>query len=323
MRRSDDLISRRTVTQAGLMCIAAVAGAGVARAQQRLRIAFANFNDEASFGTLVLRGMREAAKKRPDLDVTFYDNKADVTRAVENARLVVTTKPGAFIEYSSVSAAANPQIARIVKGAGLPTVSVQSRVPDTPLFAVDNELAGYSGGKAVATAAKKRWPGTPAVFLISLPEGGPVFLDRAKAARTGILEIFPDAAISEESSKDDPKIASAITTSFLTRNPGRKVIIFSHVDGMGIAALTAARNSGREADVLISSTGGEAVVFPEIRKPNSAYVGTFSFFPDEWGADLLALATKLAHGESIPDTTRPARQLFVDAANINQYYARP
>jgi ABC-type sugar transport system substrate-binding protein len=307
-----------------MMCIAALASAGVARAQQRVRIAFANFNDEASFGTLVLRGMRAAAAKRSDLDVTFYDNKSDVTRAVENARLVAATKPGAFIEYSSVSAAANPQIARIVKAAGLPTLSVQSRVPETPLFAVDNELAGHTGGKAVATAAQKRWPGgMPAVFLISLPEGGPVFLDRAKAARKGILEVFPAATISEESSKDDPRTASAITTSFLTRNPGKRVIIFSHVDSMGIAALTAARNSGREADVLISSTGGEAIVFPEIRKPNSAYVGTFSFFPDGWGKDLLELAAKLARGEQIPDITRPARQLFVDADNINQYYARP
>lgn len=304
--------------------MAALAGTSVAHAQQRVRIAFANFNDEASFGTLVLRGMRAAAKTRPDLDVTFYDNKADVTRAVENARLVVTTKPSAFIEYSSVSAAANPQIARIVKAAGLPTISVQSRVPDTRLFAVDNDLAGYSGGKAVATAAKKRWPvDTPAVFLISLPEGGPVFLDRAKAARRGILEVFPNATLSEESSKDDPRIASAITTSFLTRNPGKKVIIFSHLDSMGIAALTAARNSGREADVLIGSTGGEAIVFTEIRKPNSAYVGTFSFFPDKWGAELLELAAKLARGENIPDITRPTRQMFIDAGNIDQYYSRP
>ncbi|MDB6082965.1 MAG: sugar transporter substrate-binding protein [Gammaproteobacteria bacterium] len=304
--------------------MAVLASASAAHAQQRVRIAFANFNDEASFGMLVLQGMRAAAKKRPDLEVTFYDNKADVTRAVENARLVVTTKPSAFIEYSSVSAAANQQVARIVKAAGLPTVSVQSRVPDTGLFAVDNELAGYSGGKAVATAAKKRWPGdTPAVFLISLPEGGPVFLDRAKAARKGILEIFPNATISEESSKDDPRTASAITTSFLTRNPGKKVIIFSHLDSMGIAALTAARNSGREADVLISSTGGEAVVFTEIRRPNSAYVGTFSFFPDKWGAELLELAAKLARKENIPDTTRPTQQLFIDANNIDQYYPRP
>jgi ABC-type sugar transport system substrate-binding protein len=322
MRRCDE--TRRTVAHAGLLCIAALAFESVAPAQQRVRIAFANFNDEASFGTLVLRGMRAAAKQRPDLDVTFYDNKSDVTRAVENARLVVTTKPRAFIEYSSVSSAANPQIARIVTEAGVPTVSVQSRVPHTPLFAVDNELAGYSGGKAVATAAKKRWPvGTPAVFLISLPEGGPVFLDRATAARKGILDIFPDATISEESSKDDPNTARAITTSFLTRNPGKKVVIFSHVDSMGIAALTAARNSGREADVLISSTGGESIVFPEIRKLNAAYVGTFSFFPDKWGAELLELAAKLARGEKIPDITRPTRQLFVDAGNIDQYYPRP
>ena len=161
------------------------------------------------------------------------------------------------------------------------------------------------------------------VFLISLPEGGPVFLDRAKAARRGILEVFPNATISEESSKDDPRIASAITTSFLTRNPAKKVIIFSHLDSMGIAALTAAHNSGREADVLIGSTSGEAVVFSEIRKPNSAYVGTFSFFPDEGGAELLELAAKLTRGENIPDITRPTRQLFINADNIDRYYSRP
>jgi ABC-type sugar transport system substrate-binding protein len=317
------MVPRRAFLYAVVTCAAVAILASTAQAQQKTRIAFANFNDEASFGTLVLRGMQAAAKARPDLEVIFYDNKADVARAVENARLVVTTKPNAFIEYSSVSAAANPQIGRIVKEAGLPTISVQSRVPGTPLFAVDNALAGYEAGKAVAAAAKKRWPGvTPAVFLISLPEGGPLFVERAAAARKGVLEVFPGATIEEASSKDDPKTASAITTSVLTRNPGRKVVIFSHVDSMGIAALTAVRNSGREADVLISSTGGEAVVFPEIRKPNGAYVGTFSFFPDKWAADLLDLATKLARGESIPETVRPTRQLFVDADNIDQHYPR-
>jgi ribose transport system substrate-binding protein len=318
------MISRRTGVGCALIAVAALGFAGVASGQQNARIAFANYNDEASFGSLVLRGMQAAAKNRPDLDVTFYDNKSDITRAVENARLIATTKPAALIEYSSVSSAANPQISRIVKEAGLPTISVQSRVPDTPLFAVDNELAGFTAGKALAATAKKRWPGEqPAVFLISLPEGGPVFIDRAKAARKGILEVYPEANISEESSKDDSKTGSAITTSFLTRNPGKKVIIFCHVDFMGIAALTAVRNSGREADVLISSTGGESIVFPEIRKPNGAYVGTFSFFPDMWGADLLDLASKLAKGEKVQETVRPSRQLFVDAANIDKYYPVP
>ncbi|HEY1940850.1 MAG TPA: sugar ABC transporter substrate-binding protein [Roseiarcus sp.] len=315
------MVTRRKFMQAGLSVAAALAGPAGVRAQQRLRVAFANYNDESSFGTVVLRGMQAAAKLRPDLDVTFYDNKSDATQVVENARLVVTTKPNVFIEYSTTTAAANPQVGRIIKAANLPTIAVQAPVPGTPLFAVDNRMAGYASGKGTAEAAKKRWPGiTPEVFLIGMPEGGPMWLERVAAARQGILEVFPDAKPSEESSKDDPATANAITTAFLTRNPGKKVVIFAHVDGMGIAALTAARNAGREADVLIGSTGGESVVFTEIRKPNSSYVGTFSFFPDRWGEDLLALATKLAKGETIPEMTRPARQLFVTAANIDQYF---
>ncbi len=315
------MVTRRDILQAGLWSAAALALPIGAKAQQKMRVAFANYDDEASFGTIVLRGMQAAAKQRPDLEVAFYDNKSDPTRAVENVRSVVTTKPDVFIEYSSTTASANPQIARIVKAANLPTIAVQSAVPGAPLFAVDNAMAGYESGKSVAEAAKKRWPGiTPEAFLIALPEGGPMFLERVAAARKGILEVFPDAQPSEASSKNDPATANAITTAFLTRNPGKKAIIFAHVDGMGVAALTAARNSARADDILISSTGGETIALSEIRKPNSPYVGTFSFFPDRWGEDLLGLASKLAKGESIPAITRPARQLFVTAANIDQYF---
>ena len=83
--------------------------------------------------------------------------------------------------------------------------------------------------------------------------------------------------------------------------------MWSHVDGMSLAALTAARNANREADVMIASTGGEAVVFPEIRKPNGGFYGTFSFFPESWGSELLALAARLAAKETLPE--RPTNRM--------------
>jgi ribose transport system substrate-binding protein len=315
------MISRRALIQVGFGLAASAVAPGARAAQPPLRIGFANYNNEASFGALVLRGMQQAAKSRPDVDVIVFDNRSDANQAVENARSAVTTHVAALIEYSSISAAANPEIGRIVATAKLPTIAVQSPVPGTPLFAVDNVEAGYQTGKGIALAAEKRWPGVaPAVFLIGAPEAGPMFIQRTDAARKAILEVFPDAKPEEQSSKDDPVTARSITTAFLTQNPGKNAIIFAHEDAVGIAALTAARNAGREGDVLIGSTGGESIAFPAIRKPGSAYVGTFSFFPNLWGGDLLDLATKLAHGETLPALTRPRRQVFVDAQNIDEYF---
>ncbi|GAA4332046.1 hypothetical protein GCM10023144_21550 [Pigmentiphaga soli] len=301
----------------GLACFPAFAQ------PKKKRIAFANYNDESSFGVLILRGVQAAAKARPDVEMLYYDNKQDAAQAVAVARQVATVRPDAFIEYNSIATAANQQVARLIEAAKVPMLSVQVRVANTPLFAVDNELAGYESGKGLAAAAKARWPGAvPQVLIIGLPESGQIYIDRAEAARKAILEAFPGAKVEDFSSKNDPNVARQIATDFLTKNPGKKAIIWAHIDAVGIASITAARNSGREQDVLVSSTGGEVVAFPEIRKPNSSYVGTFSFFPESWGKDMLEAAIKLADKQPIPDIVRPSKQLFIDKSNIDTLFPK-
>jgi ribose transport system substrate-binding protein len=302
---------------------AALIAAGTAAAQdKKVRVAFANFNDEHSFGAIVLKGMQAAAKQRPDIEMIYYDNKSDAARSVENARAATVVKPDVYIGYNTFPAT-NPQIGRVLKDAGIPVLSVQTRIPDTPIFAVDNALSGYEACKGLSQEAKKRWgPKPPVIFLLPFPEGGPLFLERTDACKKAIAEEFPGAPVQEQSTKNDTGHARSVTTDFLTRHAGQKVMIWAHVDAMAIAALTAARNSNRESDVLISATGGEAAVFPEIRKANGVYVGTFSFFPENWGQDILDLAVKLARKQSVPEVTRPARQVFVTRENIEQLYGK-
>lgn len=290
--------------------------------QKKIRVAFANFNDEHSFGAIVLRGMQAAAKQRPDIEMLYYDNKSDAARSVENARAATVVRPDVYINYN-VNPATNPQIGRILKDAGIPVLSVQTRVPDTPIFAVDNALSGFEACRALSQEAKKQWGGKPAaIFLLSYPEGGPLFLERTDACRKAIAAELPGAPIQEQSTKNDTGHARAVTTDFLTRHASQKVMIWAHVDSMAIAALTAARNANREADLLLSATGGEAAVFPEIRRQNGPYVGTFSFFPENWGVDILGIAAKLARKEGVPEVTRPTRQVFVNRQNIDQLYPR-
>lgn len=312
-------MKRRTLL-AGSAAAAAASTLPVFAQGRKLKVAFANFNDEASFGASVLRGMQAAARARTDMDVSFFDNKQDGARTVEIARAVALQKPDVFIEYS-FTPTANPQVARIMSEAGVSVIAVQQRIGNAPLFAVDNPLAGYGGSKPLSEEAKKRWPGqTPVALVLSWPEAGPVILERAAAARKGFEEVFPGIRVEEQSTKGDPINSRAVMTDFLTKFPGRKVIVWSHVDGMSMAALTAARNANREADVLIASTGGETVVFPEIRKLNGGFFGTFSFFPESWGSELLTLAARMGAKETLPETIRPSKQLLITASNINQHY---
>ena len=65
---------------------------------------------------------------------------------------------------------------------------------------------------------------------------------------------------------------------------------------------------------------GEAAVLPEIRKANGVYIGTFSFFPENWGQDILELAVKIARKQSVPEVTRPTKEVFVTRENIDRLY---
>ena len=61
-------------------------------------------------------------------------------------------------------------------------------------------------------------------------------------------------------------------------------------------------------------------VFPKIRKARTAFAGSFNFFPEISGVDLVNATVKRAHGEELPARIRPTRQPFLFNANIAQSY---
>ena len=107
----------------------------------------------------------------------YYDNKSDAARSVENARAAAVVKPDVYIGYN-VNPATNPQIGRVLKDAGIPILSVQTRVPDTPIFAVDNARSGYEACRGLSQEAKKRWGAKPPVIFLLAVSGGGTALPR-------------------------------------------------------------------------------------------------------------------------------------------------
>ncbi|WP_375788590.1 sugar ABC transporter substrate-binding protein [Bradyrhizobium sp. Pha-3] len=284
------------------------------------RVAYANTTDEIPFAVAVLKGLKEAARKRPRFEMTWLDNRNDAARAVEIARTVASSGYDLFIEYNSQQAANRP-IAGILSEEKIKALSIQTPLPGYPIYMVDNWRSGSEGGRALVEQAMKKWPGTaPVAMVIGSPELGAIFQERANAARKTIEEGFPGLNVVEFSSKNDAGNTRQLVFDTLTRFPGQKIVIWVHLDSMALAVLAAARNAKRESDVLIASTGGDAAVFPEIRKDNSALIGTYSFFPELWGEDILSIAEKILLNEPVPEQSRPSQAEFITRDNITQFY---
>ena len=186
----------------------------------------------------MLRGVQSAAKHRPDIEVIYYDNKNDAARSVENARAAAVVKPDVYISYNATPAT-NSQIGRVLKDAGVPILSVQNRVPDTPIFAVDNALSGYEACRRLSQEAKEALGREAAGDLRPFPKP-----DVHRARRR--LQEGDGGAIARHADPgaiDESGTARWSIPPTSTRNAKQKVIIWAHVDSMAISALTAARNS--------------------------------------------------------------------------------
>ena len=98
------MFTRRTVLSITFGTMVAVVLDQRAHAREdgkKIRIAFANFSDEAVFGAVVLKGIKDAAKAHDNLELTYYDNRQDAAKSIENARTIVATRPDFVVWFCS------------------------------------------------------------------------------------------------------------------------------------------------------------------------------------------------------------------------------
>lgn len=314
------MLDRRTSIKAFMGATIAALSGPAAFSQAKKRIAFANVSNDNPFGAAVLQSVKASAAKHPELELTYMDNRQDAAQALDNARTVAAARFDLFIEYNA-QAGSNVPIYRLMQEAKIPVLAVQIGIADVPLFAVNNRATGLESGRVLAEAAKKKWPNeTPVIMILSLQEAGPFFVERSEAAKEAITKAYPGVPLIEFSTHNDAGLTRQLVTDTLTRFPGRKVMLWVHIDAMALSALAAVRNSARAADCLISSTGGDRAAFPEIRQNNSPFLGTFAAFPELWGDDILALASDMLAGRSVAKVNYPKRELFLSRENIATYY---
>jgi ribose transport system substrate-binding protein len=305
------------------------------RAQERrFRIAFANLNEEPAArleglgftGLDVRRGFQLAARTLP-VDMLYYDNAGDDAKALANIDAAITDKADLVIEYHN-NAAANAEIARKLKAAGIPVLAINHAIPGAPLYGADNFLAGRIAGKALGEYAKQNWADETLVAAIvgDLDEAGAP-AERARGIAEALRQELPGVSLTRLDSGGNALRIEGVLTKFLLAQSKRKVLVGALDDASALAAKTATELARRLGDCVIVSQGVDRTIHggagdrKELDPSNrgSIVLGSVAYYMDRYGYDVLPLALKMLRGESLPPRT-VTQHTLITAKNIFVVY---
>jgi ribose transport system substrate-binding protein len=130
----------------------------------------------------------------------------------------------------------------------------------------------------------------------------------------------PPSQILHLDSGNTTEISQANMFEALERLPGeRRLAIICFNDDAAYGAICAAREMGREADIVIVGQGADRIVRKEIRHPDSRLIGSTAYWPEKYGKKLIDVALKILKGEPVPPAVYN-EHIFLTKENIDQYY---
>ena len=290
-------------------------------------VGFANITEDASVrlegtgftGADVRESFSLAARRRP-VELVFYDNALDRTKALANAQDAIRRHVDVYVQYGWDSAI-DADIGRLLTAAKIPVLAINRPVPGAPLYTADNAAAGRIAGEALARHAADNWQGRPVeVVIIGPPADAMNRIDeRIGGISDGVAPVT--GTPTRIDTGGNAQKADALLRAFLGAHANRKVLVAALDDATALAAKSAIEGSGRHADTVIASHGcdhsvhGNSSDKKELDPINrgSLLLGSVGFFLDRYGYDVLPLAADLAAGRPVAPRTATQHRLVTPA----------
>jgi ribose transport system substrate-binding protein len=308
--------------------------AAIAQGKPR-RIAFANLNDDPSvkveglgFTGFEVRRSFELASRGLPLDIVYFDNASDASKAIANADDAIRQKVELFIGYNN-DAASNVEIGRRLKAAGIPALAVNYEIPGVPLYTADNEAAGRLAATTLAAFAKQNWASEAVLAVIAgdIGDTGAAVAARLRGITEGLKQDLPNTPVTRLDTSGNAARVEGPIGKFMRSEPKAKVVVATLDDATALAARRGIEIAGRLADCVIVSHGvdrsihGGANDKKELDPGNrgSIVLGSVAYFLDRCGYEVLPLAMKMLEGASVPARTT-TQHVLVTARNVFSIY---
>ncbi|MEZ2346174.1 substrate-binding domain-containing protein [Terriglobus sp. RCC_193] len=271
--------------------------------QNKLLFGFAAQSADMPFSMAVTQSLQEAAQAA-GVELMVLDNAYDEATAIRNAEEFVSAKVDLVIEFQIEQKIA-PVIADKIAGAGIPMIAIEIPHPRAIFFGVDNYRMGYDVGELLGKRAVQNWKGEADWILgLDIPEAGQIVQSRITGAFEGIKAVMPDVPveyfvrIDGRGKRDSSRKA---VYEFLKRHPkSAHILIAAANDTSALGALDAARELGREKQVMIAGHDAIPEALQELRKAKSVLIATTAHHTQNYGGEVLRLALAILDGDTVP-----------------------
>ena len=270
---------------------------------RRLRFGFAAQSAEMPFSVAVANSIAAAAAAA-GVELLQLDNRYDPDVAINNAEEFVRQRVDLVLEFQ-VEEHVAPHVAHIFKKAEIPLVAIDVPHPNATYFGVDNFEVGYEAGVVLAQHATNKWKSkVDWVLGIGFSEAGSFVQSRIAGAFEGIRERLDQIPASnflrlEGRGMRQPSFV-AVSEFLRNHRKGQRILVAASTDSSALGVLDAARQSGREQDFAIAGQDCIPDVLDELRKDNSAIIGSISHGAETYGPRLIQLGIALLRGHIVP-----------------------
>jgi ribose transport system substrate-binding protein len=288
------------------------------------RIGFANISeDQSPFAVEVRHGLERAAQEAGLVDLVVVDNQLDGRVALDMADHLISDGVDLVIEYQ-IDEQMGASIASKFHEADIPVIAVDIPMVGATFFGVDNYRAGRMAGLALGRWLNTYWDGEfDRVIVLQEPRAGSLPAARIQGQLDGLSEVvgeIPPGKLIHLDTGNTHEASQRQVARVLTELPdAHRLAVVSFNDSTTMGALDAAREAGREADVVIVGQGADRRVRQEIRRPGSRVAGATAYWPERYGERLLNIALRILHDESVPPAVY-IDHVLLNAENIDRYY---
>jgi ribose transport system substrate-binding protein len=289
--------------------------------QRPYRLGYAAQGTDYQFSKEVSTSLQRAAAAQ-GIELICVDNRYNAKIAQRNADVLVREKVDLVIEFQTDDHVA-PIVAAKYRTAGIPLIALEVPHPGATYFGANNYEAGLIGGRHLGRWAKQqRCTDADEIVFIALDRAGSLPKMRLTGMLVGMKEVYPTLENCRVTYLDgDGKLGESfeIMRRYLRTSRSRRFLIGAINDPSALGALRAMHEAGRSECCAVMGQNASPEGRAELRQPNTRLIGSVAYFPEKYGAEIVAVALDLLHRRPVPPAVFVKHQL-VTPDNVDHIY---
>jgi ribose transport system substrate-binding protein len=289
--------------------------------QKLYRLGYAAQGTDYQFSKEVSTSLQRAAADE-GIELISVDNRYNPKIAQRNADVLVREKVDLVIEFQTDEQVA-PIVAAKYREANIPLIALEVPHPGATYFGANNYEAGMIGGRHLGRWAKQHWQGeVDEILLISLERAGSLPKMRLTGMLVGVKEVAPQLDNCRVTFLDGDGIfgqSFEAVRRYLRGSRSKHVIVGAVNDPSALGALRAFQEAGREETCAVMGQNASPEGRAELRRAGTRLTGSVAYFPEKYGAAIVALALDILHRRAVPPAVFVKHQL-VTPETVNHVY---